>query len=71
MATRGRPFEPGNKFGRGRPRGSRNKTSAAVQELLNSHAEAIVRKAILLALKDGGQPTMIRALLDRIVPVCK
>lgn len=70
MATRGRPFEPGNKFGRGRPRGSRNKTSAAVQELLNSHAEAIVRKAILLALKDG-QPAMIRALLDRVVPVCK
>jgi hypothetical protein len=30
MNPRGRPFEPGNKMGRGRPKGSRNKSKAAV-----------------------------------------
>jgi hypothetical protein len=67
MATRGRPFETGNKFGRGRPRGSRNKTTKVAQELLNSHAEPIVRKALLMALQ--GEPPILRAVLDRILPV--
>jgi hypothetical protein len=64
---RGRPFEPGNKVGRGRPRGSRNKTSTRVQELLNEYAEPITKKAIAEALK--GNPKMMHCLLDRIAPV--
>jgi len=51
MATRGRPFEPGNKLGRGRPRGSRNKTTLVAGELLHSYALALMRKAIALALQ--------------------
>jgi hypothetical protein len=33
MVKKGRPFEPGNQFGCGRPRGSRNKKSLAAQKL--------------------------------------
>jgi hypothetical protein len=48
---RGRPFEVGNKFGRGRPRGSKNKISCNVRKLLGEHAEAVWRKVILMALQ--------------------
>jgi hypothetical protein len=65
--ARGRPFEPGNTFGKGRPRGSRNKTTKAALELINSHAESVMRKIFVMALQ--GDVTMLRALLDRIVPV--
>jgi hypothetical protein len=33
--TPGRPFKPGNTFGRGRPQGSRNKATIALQEMLD------------------------------------
>jgi hypothetical protein len=68
MAVRGKPFQPGNKFGRGRPRGSRNKTTMAAQQLLFGHADAIMRTAIVMMLKDK-DPGMVRAGLDRILPV--
>jgi hypothetical protein len=74
MAVRGKPFQPGNKFGRGRPRGSRNKIAMAAQELINSHSLPVVRKALILALEDGkpaGQIAVLLAILDRIVPVRK
>jgi len=66
MATRGRPFEPGNKLGRGRPRGSRNRTTMAAQELLNSHGEPVMRKALLMAMQ--GNAPILRAVMDRILP---
>jgi len=66
MVRIGRPFEPGNKLGRGRPRGSRNKNSLLTRELLDRHGEALVRKAVLQALK-GDVPTL-RALLAHILP---
>ena len=50
MATRGRPFEPGNKMGRGRPKGSRNKVSHEARQILQTHTPALMRKAILLAM---------------------
>lgn len=68
MATRGRPFQPGNKLGRGRPRGSRNKIAMAAQQLINSHSDSIVRTVILMAVKDKKVAPLL-ALLDRIVPV--
>jgi hypothetical protein len=64
--TKGRPFQPGNHFGRGRPRGSRNKRSLMAQELLECHAEAVTRQALVLALKGDSQ--MIRFLLSLIHP---
>ena len=66
---RGRPFEPGNKFGRGRPRGSRNKTTLATQELLREHSQPLLHKALVMALK--GDSTILRLLLDRILPRTK
>jgi hypothetical protein len=62
---RGRPFEPGNHFGRGRPKGSRNKRSQLAKQLLDEHGEAIVRKSLVIALQ--GDPTMLRTLLSFIL----
>jgi hypothetical protein len=66
MAKRGRPFEPGNKFGRGRPRGSRNKITRVAQELLESHAEPLVRKCLLMALQ--GDRTAMRLCWEYLLP---
>ena len=63
---RGRPFQPGNQYGRGRPRGSRNKKTLLASELLDSHSEAVVRQALVLALKGDAQ--MIRILLGHMLP---
>jgi hypothetical protein len=62
----GRPFQPGNQFGRGRPRGSRNKRSLLAHELLESHSEALTRQALVLALK--GDVRMIKYLLGHLIP---
>jgi hypothetical protein len=50
MATRGRPFEPGNKMGRGRPKGSCNKVSHEGRQLLQTHTATLMRKAIVVAM---------------------
>ena len=63
---RGRPFEPGNHFGRGRPRGSRNKKTLIARQLLDEHADSILRKAMLTGLQ--GDSTMLQALLSYILP---
>ena len=63
---RGRPFEPGNKFGRGRPRGSRNKKTLLIQGLLDEYAPSLIRKALVLAM--GGDGTVLRVFLDRLLP---
>ena len=67
MASRGRPFEPGNTFGRGRPQGSRNKTTLLAQEMLQSHAPEIVNKCLEMALQ--GDTVAIRLCLERVAPV--
>ena len=53
----------------GRPKGVRNKTTLAVEALLDGEAEAITRKAIEKA-KDGDM-TAIRLCLDRLAPPAK
>ncbi len=53
----------------GRPKGSRNKTTLAVEALLDGEAETITRKAIEKA-KDGDM-TAIRLCMDRMVPPVK
>jgi hypothetical protein len=44
--TRGRPFEPGNQFGRGRPKGSPNKKAHLAQKIFDHNAPAIMALAI-------------------------
>ena len=64
--TRGRPFKAGNS---GRPKGSRNKTTAAVEALLEGEAEALTRAAIVKALE--GDTVALRLCMDRIAPARK
>lgn len=64
--TRGRPFEQGNKFGKGRPTGSRNKATLVLEALLDDEGEDVVRRMVTEA--KGGNMTAAKALLDRLVP---
>jgi Family of unknown function (DUF5681) len=50
----------------GRPRGSRNRTTVLMQNLLEGEAEAIGRKAIEMA--KGGDMAAIRVCMDRLAP---
>lgn len=56
-------FKPGNP---GRPKGSRHKTSLAVEALLEGEAEALTRRAIDAAL--NGDTTALRLCMERIAP---
>ena len=58
-------FAPGNTLG-GRTPGSRNKTTIAVETLLEGEHETLTRKAIEKALE--GDVTALRLCLDRIAP---
>ena len=60
-------FAPGNKIGKnGRPQGSRNKATLAIEKLLEGEAEALTRKAIELA-KDGDMQAL-RLCMERLCP---
>ena len=61
--TRGRPFAKGNS---GRPRGSKNRTTAIAQALLANEETELVRKSIELA--KAGDVRMLTFLLDRLLP---
>src|SRR6516225_8074608 len=62
----GRPFEKGRSGNpAGRPRGSRNRASRAMQQQLDGEAQALARKAIELAL--DGNTTALRLCLDRLL----
>jgi hypothetical protein len=64
---RGRPFEKGKSGNpNGRPRGSRNATTLALEALLDGQAEALTQKAVDLALT--GDIPALRLCLDRILP---
>lgn len=63
---RGRPFEPGNRMGRGRPKGSRNKRSTQAQEILDQYLESLVKTCVGQALK--GDVRALALCLERILP---
>jgi hypothetical protein len=64
---RGKPFQKGQSGNPdGRPRGSRNATTVALETLLDGQATALTQKAIDLAL--AGDMTALRLCLDRILP---
>lgn len=56
-------FAAGNS---GRPRGSRHRTTQAVEALLDGEAEGLTRRAIELGLQ--GDVTALRLCLERIAP---
>ncbi len=64
---RGKQFEKGKSGNpNGRPKGSRNKATLAMQELLDAEAEEITRKVIERAKK--GDMTAIKLVMERICP---
>jgi hypothetical protein len=65
--TRGRPFEPGNKMGRGRPKGSRNQEMSEAKALLKEFEPHITRKTIALGL--AGNIPALKMCMDRVMPV--
>nr|WP_137831789.1 DUF5681 domain-containing protein [Methylobacterium sp. L1A1] len=70
MPGSGRQFEDGQSGNpNGRPKGARNRTTIAMQELLEGEAERITRKAVELALE--GDTVAIRLCMERLVPVRK
>src|SRR5262245_15688973 len=60
---RGRPFQPGNP---GRPRGSKNRTTRVLEELVAGQAEKLAQKAVELAL--AGNVKCLHFCLDRLMP---
>ncbi len=50
----------------GRPKGSRNKVTAAVEKLLNGEAEELTRTCINLA--KTGDSTALRLCIERLIP---
>jgi len=64
---RGRPFRKGASGNpAGKPPGARNRTTLAVQELLNGEAEKLTRKCVELAL--SGDSTALRLCMERLAP---
>ncbi len=59
-------FKLGNKFGKGRPQGSRNKVTEATINLIKGEGQALSRKAIDSAL--NGNTQMLQFCLARILP---
>ena len=64
---RGKPFQKGQSGNPdGRPKGSRNATTLALETLLDGQATALTQKAIDLALI--GDMAALRICMDRILP---
>jgi hypothetical protein len=63
---RGLPFQPGNTYGRGRPKGSRNKTTKKMKELLEKYSESILQKCMSMALK--GDRVALKLCVERLFP---
>ena len=61
------PFQKGKSGNpNGKPKGALNKSTILAQSLLDGEAEALVRKAVELALQ--GDPACLRICLERLVP---
>ena len=65
--TSGKPFLPGNRFGKGRPAGSRNKATLLLEQIVESEGEGVVRTMIQRAKK--GDPTCMKLTVERAYPV--
>jgi hypothetical protein len=61
--VRGRPFQHGNP---GRPRGSKNRVTRLLEELLDDEASKLIRKVIDLAL--GGNAKCLQLCWNNILP---
>lgn len=65
--ARGKPFQKGQSGNpNGRPAGSRNKRTLALEEILDGEVEDITRKAVDAA--KNGDMFAIKLILDRVLP---
>ena len=64
QSTKFAPGQSGNPSGR--PKGARNKTTMAIEALLEGEAEELTRKAIEMAKAGDGR--VMRMCLDRLAP---
>ena len=62
--SRFKPGKSGNP--KGRPHGSRNKASLAVEELLDGQSEALTQKAVQMAM--AGDMQALKLCIDRVCP---
>jgi hypothetical protein len=65
----GRPFQPGNTFGQGRPRGSPNRKGLLAQQLLLNQSEEIIQTLIDRAKK--GDRAALALCVERLIPRLK
>lgn len=66
----GRQFKPGRSGNpAGKAKGTRNRTTVALEAILQGEAESITRKAVELA--QAGDTVALRLCLDRLIPVRK
>ena len=64
---RGKPFQKGQSVNpNGRPAGSRNKRTLALEEMLGNHIGAITQKAVDAAI--NGDMAAIKMIMDRMLP---
>ena len=64
---RGTPFKPGQSGNpAGKPKGTRNKTTLAMEAILEADAEAMTRKLVKMA--NAGDITAMRICMDRLYP---
>jgi hypothetical protein len=63
---RGRPFESGNNYGRGRPRGSRNREKSRGENLLDQYEQNLIGKCISMALE--GNIGAMNICVNRLLP---
>ena len=67
---RGRPFEKGRSGNpAGRPKGAMNRTTMALKAIMQDQAEAVLQVLIDQAMV--GDVQACRAILERLVPVCR
>ena len=66
---RGKPFQPGNKYGCGRPPGSRNQVASVSHEILEEHAEILFKKCVHMALQEN--VTALRLCIERLEPILR
>jgi hypothetical protein len=66
---RGKPFQPGNKYGCGRPPGSRNKVASLSHEILEEHTEILFKKCVHMALQEN--VTALRLCIERLEPILR
>ena len=64
---RGKPFEPGNKYGRGRPPGSQNRAPSKAETVLEQNCEILMKKCVYDGLQ--GNNASMRLCIERILPI--